>query len=47
MKKKLNTLTEDAKLDILDAAILIPILEEISTSLTALETRLAALEKSA
>ena len=47
MKRELNTLTEDAKVDILDAEILIPILEEISTNLTALETRLAALEKSA
>ena len=45
MKKALDALTDDAKQDILDAEILIPVLEEISDTLTSLEARIAALEK--
>lgn len=44
MKKLLTALTEDAKQDILDAEILIPVLVEISDTLTSLEARIAALE---
>lgn len=44
--RKIDTLTDDAKLDILDAGMLLPVLEEIETKLTDLETRLRALETS-
>lgn len=44
MKKLITALTEDAKADILDAEILIPVLVEISETLEALEGRIAALE---
>ena len=46
MRKAIDALTEDAKQDILDAEILIPVLEEISDTLTSLEARIAALETS-
>lgn len=44
MRRELSALTEDAKMDILDAEILIPILEEVGDKLADLERRIAALE---
>jgi len=44
MSTRIDTLTDDAKLDILDSEILIPILEEMAAKFEDLETRLRVVE---
>ncbi|QDP66723.1 MAG: hypothetical protein Unbinned1446contig1005_44 [Prokaryotic dsDNA virus sp.] len=44
MKRELTTLTEDAANDIVDATVLLTVLDEISNQLQTLSNRLDALE---